>query len=289
MIARVVLCIAYLVLAPLLGGLLDGVDRVITARMQGRRGPSVWQPIWDVSKLLKKELLMVNRAQFVMVGSYTLFVILSGALFFAGNDILLSFFALTTAEIFLVMGASCASSPYSAMGANRELIQMASYEPMVLLAGVGFYLADGTFKVADIATHPGIPAIVKLPGFFVGFVFILSIKLRKSPFDVSTSHHAHQEMVKGTTTEMEGSTLALVTIADWYEEIMLMGIVMLFVLNGTAWSVLLALIVAELVYFLQILIDNTCARVKWQVMFKGAWAFTLLAGGVNLLILQMIR
>lgn len=289
MIARVVLCIAYLVFAPLLGGLLDGVDRVVTARMQGRKGPSVWQPIWDVQKLLVKENLMVNRAQFIMVGSYTMFVILSGALFFAGNDILLSFFALTTAEIFLVMGASCTSSPFSAMGANRELIQMASYEPMVLLAGVGFYLAADTFNVAEIASHPGIPALIKLPGFFVGFVFILSIKLRKSPFDVSTSHHAHQEMVKGTTTEMEGTTLACVTIADWYEEIMLMGIVGLFVLNGTWWSVLLALIVVVLVYFVQILIDNTSARVKWQLMMKLAWGFTLLAGGVNLLILQMIR
>lgn len=286
---RVICCVLYLVLAPLVGGLMDGVDRVITARMQGRQGPPVMQPIWDCWKLLQKEKLMVNKAQFFMVGSYTLFVILSGALFFAGNDVLLTFFALTTAEMFLVMGASCASSPFSAMGANRELVQMAAYEPMVLLAGVGFYLATGTFNVGEIATNPGIPAIVKLPGFFIGFVFILSIKLRKSPFDVSTSHHAHQEMVKGVTTEMVGVTLACVTIADWYEEVMLMGIVALFVLNGTVWSVILGIVVAELVYFLQVLLDNTCARVKWELMFKLAWGFTFLAGGINLLILNMIR
>lgn len=286
---RVAACVLYLLLAPLAGGLMDGIDRVITARMQGRQGPSVMQPIWDCWKLFQKEKLMVNRAQFFMVGSYTLFVILSGALFFAGSDILLTFFALTTAEMFLVMGASCASSPFSAMGANRELIQMAAYEPMVLLAGVGFYLATGTFKVSEIASMGGIPAIAKLPGFFIGFIFILSIKLRKSPFDVSTSHHAHQEMVKGVTTEMVGLTLACVTIADWYEEIMLMGIVVLFVLNGTIWSVILGVLVAEAVYFLQVLIDNTSARVKWETMFKLAWGFTLLAGGVNLLILNMIR
>lgn len=289
MMYRVICCAAYLLLAPLLGGLLDGVDRKLTAHMQGRQGPPIMQPIYDCWKLLQKENLMVNKAQFFMVGSYMLFVILSGALFFAGNDILLSFFALTTAEMFLVMGASCASSPFSAMGANRELVQMAAYEPMVLLSGVGFYLATGTFQVSAIATDSGVPAIVKLPGFFVGFVFILSIKLRKSPFDVSTSHHAHQEMVKGVTTEMVGITLACVTVADWYEEIMLMGIVALFVLNGTWWSVILALAVVALVYFLQILIDNTCARVKWETMFKMSWAFTFLAGGVNLLILQMIR
>ena len=32
---------------------------------------------------------------------------------------------------------------------------------------------------------------------FVGFLYILTIKLRKSPFDLSYSHHAHQELVKG--------------------------------------------------------------------------------------------
>lgn len=286
---RIALCAAYLLFAPLLGALLDGVDRMLTARMQGRKGPPLWQALYDCLKLLEKENLMVNKAQFFMVGSYTLFVVLSGALFFAGSDILLTFFALTTAEMFLVMGASCASSPYSAMGANRELVQMAAYEPMILLAGVGFYLATGTFNVGEIALSGGIPAIVKLPGFFVGFVFILSIKLRKSPFDVSTSHHAHQEMVKGLTTEMVGLTLACVTIADWYEEIMLMGMVALFVLNGTWWSCLLAIIVMAVVYFLQVLIDNCCARVKWETMFKLAWGFTLLAGGINLLVLQMIR
>lgn len=289
MTIRIALCVAYLLLAPVLGALLDGSDRILSARMQGRKGPPLLQALYDCLKLLKKENLMVNKAQFFMVGSYTLFVILSGALFFAGGDILLTFFALTTAEMFLVMGASCASSPFSAMGANRELVQMASYEPMILLVGVGFYLATGTFNVGEIATSGGIPAIVKLPGFFVGFVLILSIKLRKSPFDVSTSHHAHQETVKGLTTEMVGLTLACVTVADWYEEIMLMGMIGLFLYNGTWWSGLLAIFIVAVVYFLLILIDNCSARVKWETMFKLAWGFTLLAGGINLLVLQVIR
>ena len=35
------------------------------------------------------------------------------------------------------------------------------------------------------------------------------------------------------------------------------------------------------VYFLEIWIDNTFARVKWQVMFKGAWGVALVASIVN--------
>ena len=48
-------------------------------------------------------------------------------------------------------------------------------------------------------------------------MFTAAIKFRKSPFDLSTSHHAHQEMVKGLTTEMSGTTLAIMNIAEYYE------------------------------------------------------------------------
>lgn len=45
--------IAYIVLAPVIGGLLAGFDRKITARMQGRKGPSVLQPFYDVAKAVQ--------------------------------------------------------------------------------------------------------------------------------------------------------------------------------------------------------------------------------------------
>ncbi len=286
---KVICCVLYLLLAPLVGALMEGTDRVLSARMQGRQGPPLLQPLWDCWKLFQKERLIVNHAQFFMVGSYMLFVILSGGMFFAGGDLLMSLFAITTADLFLVMSASCASSPYSAMGANRELIQMAAYEPMIVLTAVGFYLAKGSFKVADIASAQSIPAVVLLPGFLVGYVFLISIKLRKSPFDISTSHHAHQEMVKGVTTEMVGATLGLVTIAEWYEEVFLMGILILFFVNGSISGLLLGLVAAVLGFLLEVLVDNTSARVKWELMFKLAWGVTLLGSGVNLLVLNLIR
>ena len=53
----------YIVCAPFIGGFLDGVDRKISARMQGRKGPSVFQPFYDVIKLFQKEALVVKRSQ----------------------------------------------------------------------------------------------------------------------------------------------------------------------------------------------------------------------------------
>ena len=41
---QVVSVLAYLLLAPLAGALLDGLDRRVSARMQGRQGPPCCSP-----------------------------------------------------------------------------------------------------------------------------------------------------------------------------------------------------------------------------------------------------
>lgn len=286
--SRIIIAVLYLLLAPVVAGLLEGFDRKISARMQGRKGPSVLQPFYDVKKLFEKEFLTVNKNQLFMICSYLFFIILSGVLFFAGFDILLCVFALSTAAMFLILASTSTHSPFASQGTSRELIQMMSCEPMELLVAVGFYLSMKTFNVSEIV-KTDLSAIALLPGFFVGFVFILTIKFRKSPFDISTSHHAHQEVVKGVTSEMCGKEYALVTFAEWYENIILLGIVGLFIINSNPISYLVAVLVVLAVWFFEILIDNTCARVKWQLMLKLAWSVTIIAAGMNLFILEIIR
>ena len=285
---RMIVMLLYIVAGPFIGGILDGFDRKISARMQGRKGPTVLQPFYDVLKLTQKQLLAVNKFQLLMVMSYLFFVILSGVLFFGGFDMLLCFFSLSTAAMFLILASTSTHSPFSTFGTHRELAQMMSYEPMVLLTAVGFYLATGTFQVSDII-QAKVPAIVYAPGFFIGFVFILTIKFRKSPFDLSTTHHAHQEVVKGVTTEMVGIEYAITTLTEWYENVFLLAVVGLFFINSNPISYLVATIAVLIVYFIEILIDNTSARVKWQLMLKMAWGVTIVAGGLNLFILELIN
>lgn len=280
--------VLYLLLGPLAGGLLAGIDRKITARMQGRQGPPVLQPFYDLFKLFNKQALVVNDVQDFLVWGFLVFSVFTGCLFYAGGDLLLVFFALTLAGIFFVMGASSANSPFSSMGAQRELLQMMAYEPMVLLVAIGFYDVTGSFYVSQIITSSTIPAIARMPGIFVGFLWILTIKLRKSPFDLSTTHHAHQEMVKGLTTDLSGFILGLVELSHWYEDIFLLGIVGLFVMTSAWWSGLIAIAVCMVSYFLEILTDNVFPRVKWDFMLKSTWIFTVVVGVVNILILSWI-
>lgn len=291
MTTRIIIAACYVVFAPFIIGLLDGFDRKLSARMQGRKGPSVLQPFYDLKKLFEKEFLSANIMQLFMIRSYLCFILLSGILFFAGFDLLLVVFALSTSAMFLILASTTTHSPFSSQGTHRELVQIMACEPMELLVAVGFYLATKpkTFVVSNIIINSRWSNIVFLPGFFIGFVFILTIKFRKSPFDISTSHHAHQEVVKGVTAEMVGKEYAMVTLAEWYENAILYGIVAMFFLNKNPLSIIGAIVAILAVWFLEIVIDNTSARVKWQLMLKMAWGVTIVSAGMNLFLLEIIR
>lgn len=283
---KVVFVLAYLILAPFLGALLDGVDRIISARMQRRKGPSLLQPFYDLGKLFSKEMIAVNDVQFLLNLSYLVILMIAGCMLFAGADLLMVLFILSTADMFLIMAASSDSSPYANMGASREMLQMMAYEPLTLLIAVGFYLTTGSFQVSDII-RADTSAVLWMPGLLVGFMFTAAIKFRKSPFDLSTSHHAHQEMVKGLTTEMSGTTLAIMNIAEYYEMVLLFGVFSLFFINSTWWSWIVAILICGVIFFMETLWDNISARVKWKTLLYSCWVVTLVAGGVNILILML--
>ena len=145
--------LVFLVLAPIAGGLLAGLDRKLSARLQGRYGPPVRQPFFDVLKLFQKERIVVNKFQNFNIILFFIFTVFSGALFFAGADLLMVIFGLALAGTFFILAGFSVGSPYSHLGAEREVIQMVAYEPMVILVAVGMYQVTGSFKVAELVQH----------------------------------------------------------------------------------------------------------------------------------------
>lgn len=274
--------VAFIVLAPVVGGLIAGFDRILTAKLQGRYGPPLLQPFYDVFKLLEKQHLSVNRFHCYYVVCYLAFTVFSGCMLFAGNDILMAIFALVLADTFIILAAYSSNSPYSLIGAERELLQGLAAEPILLVTALGFYFADKSFMSIDILCSDKL-VISYIPGIFVALICILPIKFRKSPFDIATSHHAHQELVKGLTTEFAGPTLAFFEIAHWYETVFLLGLVFLFF----AKVPIIAALVVVAAYIIQILIDNTFARLQFKKVLGIAWTITILLGGGNLLVLYI--
>lgn len=272
--------ICFAVAAPILGCVIDGFDRILTARMQGRVGPKLLQPYWDVRKLLGKDKVAVSGSEDTYINLALFFAVLAGGIFFSGGNFLLVVFVITLSSLFFIIAAYSTRSPYAEVGAARETLQVMSYEPMILFMTVAFYQVVGTFDVSGVSllSHP---VICTAWAAFLGLLFVLTIKLRKSPFDISSSHHAHQEIVRGITTEMSGPTLAKVEIMHWVEIVLFMGWVGVFFLYSNPISIPIAIAAVILIYLFEIWVDNNFARVKWQAMLKWAWIVALIAGGLN--------
>jgi len=270
--------LAGIILTPFVGILIAGSDRKLTARFQSRTGPPLLQPFYDIAKLWGKEPMIAHRFQPMCTYVYLAAAILSVALFFAQSDLLLIFFIQAVGAVFLVIGAFIVPSPYSQAGANRELIQILTYEPLIIIVLSGIRLCTGSFKISAVYAMDT-PLLVNMPLMFIVLGYAVTIKLRKSPFDISTCHHAHQEVVRGVLTEYSGRMLALIEIAHLYETILILGLCSLFWSTGILGMAILLI----LTYLAEIIIDNISARMSFRWMLKSVWTSGLILSGINLL------
>jgi ech hydrogenase subunit B len=267
-----------LILAPIVGGLICGLDRVLTAWLQARIGPPVLQPFYDVFKLFGKTPMVVNPWQvfcaYVVLVSSALAVLL----FFLQGNLLLIFFVLTMGAVFQVIGAMSVPSPYSHIGAHRELILMLTYEPLLILAFVGIAMKTGSFNVSAVFEQ-STPLLPALPLLYLAMCTALTIKLRKSPFDISASHHGHQEVVSGVRTEYSGPHLALLEVAHWLDIILILAICSLFWASSALGMIILLL----LTYVAEVVLDNITARLTWRWTLLYA-----LGGGVAMSVANLL-
>lgn len=274
--------LALILLAPFVGALIAGLDRKITARMQGRIGPPIVQPVYDIIKLLRKAPIVVNRIQVVYAFLHLAFMILALILLVLGQDSLMFLFIFAFSTLSLVLGGMCVRSPYSRIGSQREIMLMVAYEPILILLMIGMYLANGSFLLASpIAAKQ--PMLQTLPLLFIALLVVLAIKLQKSPFDIATSHHAHQEIIKGLTIEYSGPYLAIIEIAHLYEIALLFYLVMLF----WASNLLIGGLLALAVFFLMTVVDNAFARLTSIWTFRFMWTGALVLALTNVLWLYL--
>ena len=279
-ITNIIVAVIAVLLAPLAGGLVTGLDRRLTAWLQSRYGPPVLQPFYDVFKLLGKAPMIVNSWQVLCSGIYMVSSVIALFVFFMQGDLLLISFIVTVGAVFQVVGALAVQSPYGQVGAQRELLQMLAYEPLLIVIFVGMAKVAGSFKISDIVALQE-PLLPVLPLLFLVMGIVLLIKLRKSPFDISASGHAHQEIVSGIHTDYSGPQLAMLEIGHWLEVVLLLGITALFWTSQTTTILGVGLLLVE-TYFVEVLIDNICGRMTWKWMLRSSLYVGMVLALVNI-------
>lgn len=267
-----------LLAAPLIGGLLTGLDRKLTARLQGRMGPPVLQPFFDLLKLCSKEATCQSRLQVLYAYMYLGMMVMTLTLLATGQDLLMAVFIHAFGSIALVLGAQSVASPYSRIGAQRRIMQILAYEPVLVLLVIGLHRITGSFMASSVPMLRA-PMLFHLPLVCAAFFFCVLIKMEKSPFDIATSHHAHQELVKGITVEYSGPLLAVLEIAHYYEVFMLYAVIAFF----WSTSVVPGLLLAAVYFFAQCVADTSTARLVPLRVVSFMWSFPVLLAITNVL------
>jgi ech hydrogenase subunit B len=271
--------------APALGALLLGLDRRLTARAQRRVGPPVLQPVYDALKLWGKEPVSSSPLQAACAWGALAGSVAAVALLCTGQDLLVVFFTQAAGAILPAVGALASPSPYAKTGGQRELLLLAAYEPVLLLVLVNIGLASGGTVASGLGSLAPLeldgPLLFRLPLAFLALLLVTGVKLRKSPFDVAASAHAHQELVRGVYTDYSGRNLALLELAHFYDTALLFGLCALFWATGA----LGAAVLVGLVWLGEIILDNASARLSWKWVLGALWGPGLLLAALNLLLL----
>lgn len=136
---------------------INGVIARVEARLQGRRGPRVLQPYFDIAKFFRKEALAPTGASWVFLAAplvamtcyltvpllipvLTTFPLPLGYM----GDILGGGFILALASFVIAVAAASTGSPYAQLGASRAKTFAAITEPVVLFVVFTVALVTGT-------------------------------------------------------------------------------------------------------------------------------------------------
>lgn len=263
----------WILLAPLLGGLLYGGERVLRARMQRRQGPPLLQPFYDMFKLMDKRSLIVHAPHALLAIGHFLLLWFSIAAIFLGWNLLYIIFLHLFAQVVLILAGYSVRSVYSHVGANRELLALVAYEPILILVAVGFYLVSGSFDISRILEGEGY--LVQMPLLFAALLIIVPIKVKKSPFDVT---EAHQEIVGGVEIEYSGVFYEFLYMARFLEYLFIYSFIFLF--GGISYGV--GAVLVAVTFLLVNLVDNATARVRTAHMVKIVYGVAMSLAVINI-------
>ena len=271
------------------GLLASWIVRKVSALVQWRIGPPIYQPFVDVTKLMGKEILIPQQAQRAVFVAAPL-VGMSGVLLLATmlgviawkqtafvGDIIVAIYLMVLPSLALILGSSASASPHAAIGTSREMKLVMGYElPLVLAFVIVIIKTGGTLDLAAIAQQT---PVLSISGFLAFFAALLCVqaKLGFVPFDIA---EAETELGSGVLMEYSGALLAVWKIMQAMMLVALpLFLVMVFLGGfGAGLPGLLAGIGKYvLVLVLIILIKNTNPRVRIDQAMKFFWVYCGLA------------
>jgi formate hydrogenlyase subunit 4 len=220
---------------------VTGVIAKVEARLQGRRGPRVLQPYYDLAKLCRKEALAPTGASWfflaappVAVAAYLTIPLLIPVLTTYGlplgymGDILGGGFLLSLASFVVATAAAETGGPYAQLGSSRAKTFSAIGEPVVLFVVFTVALLTGTdLPYALAATVRSSAGQVVRPAHLLASAALFMVILQETgriPVETHTGTNEFGMIEEARSFEHSGPYLALLKWGSMLKQLILFTI-----------------------------------------------------------------
>jgi len=219
--------------APLLNGLIKSVK----ARLQLRRGPSLFQGYRDLAKWFGRAEQVADSTSFVhwLAPVVVMAAVLAAALLVpvfsyrtpltSAGDLIVFVSLLALARAFLTLGGMDSGSAFGEMGSSRELAISALVEPVLLLSLVALAIGPGSTRLGDIVAFGDHD-----PARFLGlswalsaaaFAVVLVAETGRIPIDNPDTHLELTMIHEGMLIEYSGRSLGMLQFASMIKQLLL--------------------------------------------------------------------
>jgi len=219
--------VLFIGLAPFLSGLITKIKNNI--RM--RRGQSVFQPYYNLSKLFSKGEVVSETASwifrvapFVVISSSLAAAILIPVFIFSSpmhymGDFLALIFIFALGRFFLALSALDTGSSFGGMGSSREMFISSLVEPALILVVFSVSLQFGS---TDISAFSGMHAVTVSSVVAAIALFLVTIaETSRIPVDNQETHLELTMVHEAMVLEYSGRSLALIEMASYIKQMVL--------------------------------------------------------------------
>lgn len=237
-------------LAMLAAPLLSGIVRKVKARLNRRLGASVFQPYYDIWKLLRKDTVpaahsswLYRAAPYVVFASTWVAAALvptfaTGLMFNWAADLIVIVGLLATARFALALAAMDTGTAFGGIGSSREMMISSFAEPAMLMVVFTVSMLARTTQLSTIAAFliaqpVGIRISLALALF--AFTAVLLAENARIPVDNPATHLELTMVHEAMILEYSGRHLALIEAAAAMKLLLYMSVfICLFMPMGMA-------------------------------------------------------
>ena len=282
--------------------LLHGMIKKYKATMQGRVGPGIFQPYYDLIRLFRKDMVVSVVASWifkatpyivltsVIAASMLVPVITIKSPFGIIGDVIALIYILALGRFFMALAGLDTGTSFGGEGSSREMTVAILVEPMMMLSIFTAAISAGSTNIARIAETQSMlysPShILALAAFTVAVL----AETGRIPVDNPDTHLELTMIHEGMLLEYSGKYLALMEWAHYIKQMLLFTITAdIFFPAGISHSTEpYALAVSAGIYILKMLfmavsmalIESTRAKMRFfqlPSLLGGAFVLALLS------------